>query len=271
MIDFLKENRVLGAVYLINQEIGRLFHSEGADEARRLLAALPRKDSREGLDYRQHWSYDAGQGCPEEEFESFCESLKDEACAQNALFGRNSVLVKSAPEAAVSSTVQALAKDVPSTLQTDILKLVMEKLPSDANFEKIEQLLPPDPAGKDISDPIKNGRHALLRRWASIDPAAAANYVMSVPERMGPDAIGTIAEAVVMNDPAAGVVWAQKFPQGPYYDAAVSAVIPHVGDGYPAQCRELAAMISDPAVRERSLQICAEKEERGKRSRGIPH
>jgi hypothetical protein len=256
LIEFLYANDMRTAIPLMNEEMAKLFVSSRAAEARKLLVDLPDRKSPDGLGYRETWSYEAGRGCPESEFEAFCAALDDKAAAQNALLGRNLELVATDPKTAIYSTITQLQAKEHSTQVFDGIRKQMEKIPADADFASIEKLLPVE-KGEDTKNdsPIYAGRNGLLIRWAEVDPAAAANYVLDNSDRIGPERVGVIVNAVTLADPMSGLEWAGTFPEGPYRDAASAAVIPYVGDFQPEQALKLAEAITNPKLREENIKL----------------
>ena len=138
-------------------------------------------------------------------------------------------------------------------------------LPPGTSFEELEALLPLD--RQDGLDYTNLARHRLFRKWASADPAAAANYVLANPDRISPKVMGTVVEVVVRDQPAVGVDWVQNLPQGPYFDAAARVAVVHIADGNPKAAQELAALITDPAIQKESVDIIEAKQRRRERVR----
>ena len=266
LIEFLYANDMDAVMPLINKEMAKLFVSPRAAEARKLLIDLPDRKSPDGLGYRETWSYEAGRGCPESEFEAFCAALDDKAAAQNALLGRNLELVATDPEKAISSTVSQLLAKEHSTQIFNGIREQMAKIPADADFARIEKMLPVE-QGEDTKNtsPIHAGRNELLTRWAEVDPAAAANYVLDNSDRIGPERVGVIVASVAAADSMSGLEWAGTFPEGPYRDAASAAVIHYIGDFKPEEALKLAEAITDPKLREKSINLVKGKQERIKR------
>jgi hypothetical protein len=266
LIEFLHANNMRTALPLMEEEMAKLFVSPRAAEARKLLIDLPDRKSPDGLGYRETWSYEAGRGCPESEFDAFCAALDDKAAAQNALLGRNLERVATDPEKAISSTVSQLLTKEHSTMIFDGIRQQMAKIPADADFERIEKMLPVE-QGEDTKNtsPIHAGRNELLQRWAEVDPAAAANYVLDNSDRIGPERVGVIVGSVTRADWESGLEWTATFPEGPYRDAASAAVIPYIGDFKPQEALQLAETITDPKLREKSIALVKGKQERIKR------
>jgi hypothetical protein len=246
LIAYLQDHQIRSAAHLICDEIARLFASPRAAEARSLLSGVHVEPSSESEVILEGWSFSAGRDCPASEFETFYHSLPNERCAQDVLFGRNMDLMATDPVAAIRSTLQALQQQVGSFLEGDSLKQQLVILPANSNFEEIDKLLPPL---SESSSAIDSARSELVAKWAEVDPAAAANYVMASPDRMSPDKIGAIANVVLRKDLESGFDWVQTFPEGPYFDAAASAAIPFISSRWPEQSRQLAALIQDPKLR----------------------
>jgi len=268
LIEFLERNNVPGQ-YLIFDALSFLFKSSRGIEARQTLISLPIVTLDEQLksqgkkpNYREQWSFFAGQGCSERELIDFCTSLNDESCVQSAIFGRNLANAKIEPEVSISNTLNALKREVFSSQQNGILKKIVDEFPPDVNYAQIEKLFPPVTASTDTLDPISQGRVALLKKWAATDAIGAVNYVLSVPERMGPEQAATIAGEVARKNPSAGVDLAQQFPEGAYFDAAVGALMGYISESFPTQARELATQIQDKGIRDASLKTITEYEAR---------
>jgi hypothetical protein len=266
LIEFLYANDMDAAMPLINKEMAKLFVSPRAAEARKLLIDLPDRKSPDGLGYRETWSYEAGRGCPTSEFEAFRAALDDKAAAQNALLGRNLELVATDPETAIRSTITQLQAKEHSTQIFDCIRQQMAKIPADADFTRIEKMLPVE-KGEDTKNtsPIHAGRNELLTRWAEVDPAAAANYVLDNSDRIGPERVGVIVGSVTRADWMSGLEWVGTFPEGPYRDTASAAVIPYIGDFKPEEALKLAEAITDPKLREQSINLVKGKQERIRR------
>lgn len=266
LLVLLRKRNLLNAVTLLERAIEGLFLSERAIEARGVLADLPiltgAQASSPGFpDYRFSWSFTAGIGCPAEEISGFLAALKEETAVNHAMMGHYTTLAATEPAAAVQSALDLVREN---SVFSGTMRDVIENLPESADFAQIEQLLPAEASNEslesadgvnsetDRSDPI---RRALLREWAKFDPAAAANYVMSAPERLGPKHITPIVATVAIADLHKGLAWVQEFPPGPYYDAAVAGIIPYiVGSTYVTEAEDLASMIEDPILRERAMQ-----------------
>lgn len=271
LIEFLEKNNFPGDG-LISQAVASLLTSERAAEARKALISMSivtQATQQQSLgkerNYRERWSFYAGRGCPEIEFADFCAALRDESCVQSAIFGRNLAAASVDPESAISNTLHAIHRNVFSSHQNEILKQILEELPPDVNFSQIEKLFPPVVAGADPLDPVSLGRDGLLKKWASADALGAVNYVLSVPERLGPKEVAVISAEVAKSNPGAGVTLAQEFPDGLYYDAAVGSLMPYISGSFPTQSRELASRIQDPEIRKTSFRVITEQEARNAR------
>ena len=136
------------------------------------------------------------------------------------------------------------------------LAQIMANLPDDSDFGMLEQMLPDNESiNKDnliAVSVFQAARSDLLRRWATDDPAAAANYIIDNPQRLIPGEVVVVVEKVAMVDSLASYKWVQEFPSGTYYDSAAFAAIPYLAD-YPNEAASLAAKINDPALREKSF------------------
>ena len=265
LIKFLEADGMTVGVSLVNDQVSLLFRSPRAAEARAMLVELHEKLEPLTLSYREIWSYDAGRGCSEGELDSFRSALGDKACALNALLGRNLELASSDPQKAIASTLKALAEGISSSMVIVGFQDQIRKLPSDAKFEEIKQSFPVEKGYDELPvSPIHEGRDQLFEQWAMSDPAAASNYVMAHPERMGPETITTIAETVMSSDPLVGLEWVQNFPDGPYFDAAAYGAIPHISDNYLNESLKLASQIENQKLRQLSIELLQAKQRRRK-------
>lgn len=247
------------ATVAITREVEQLLASERAPEARALLI----KASRANDQNIQHptledWSYAAGHHCPAEAFESFHAELANNGCAQAALLGRNRTLARTDPEAAIRSTVKALTRDVHSMMRNQSLALLMrEELPAEVDFSKLEALMPP--GGTEESplhrSPAGQGRIELYRAWAGRNADVAADHILAHPERLDEGLVTIVAEEVAHERPESSVEWIERFPEGPYFDAAASGVLPHIRGFFPQEARAIVSRIQDPDLRERGRRI----------------
>ena len=256
LISYLSANGFSGAIGLIDHEMTGLFKSAASPEARAALLDLSSVPAKNGINYRQKWSFDAAMGCNAEQFNDFYSALGDAKSKHSAFLGRNLALASSDPGGALTATVQELLTQEHTNESSQILRLIIEALPPHTNLAEMEKLLP---ASKDGLDYIIDGRSALLRRWASEDSEAAGNYVMSHAERFQAASMSEIAESLALRSPSVGLEWVQKLPDGPYFDAAATGFIPHIADGYPSEARELAEMITNEALRAQSLLLIQRK------------
>jgi RNA polymerase sigma factor (sigma-70 family) len=260
LLDFLEHHKRLD-VMLISAEVEKLFNSSRAAEARELLVALPEsvtitrdrahKGGRQA--YRDFWSKAAGKTCPDGEFEAFCAALNCGSCAKEALYGRNLGLMKVDFEAAFSSSLEAYQSGVPSISGSDVLRdffMVEERL--DVDFGKIERLLPADERLGDV-------RHPLFRKWAEIDPIAAANYLIDARDRLDPIFAGAIVHGSSFRNGSEIIALASRFPEGPYLDhAAVHASMNYTQGGN--EIMELIQKIQDPELRAEALKHAEDRQ-----------
>jgi len=268
LLRFLKKNEFWGESTL-EREIAGVFGTSQADEARAMLLEIA--DTRTWTDlrgyktggdsYRETWSKAAGKSCPDGEFDSFCRALNSTSCAQEALFGRNERLFETDPVAALAATLESLEADMPSDSRTSsLLNLFEQDLPPGVNFANLEKLLPPGnrqtekESWQHSGDPVSGGREKLFEKWAKVDSVAAADYVLTNPDRCPPKLIQTISKTLNLNDPAIATKWVERFPAGPHFDAAADEAVWNLAMDHPDESLRLASRISDPKVKERALQ-----------------
>lgn len=261
LLAFLEQHRIYNG---INHAIADVISSPSATEARALLVDLPEGPANGSENLREKWSGEAGRGCPEAEFEAFQAALKCERCAQEALFGRNQTLMRTDAVAALDSTLQALESNVPSMNRSKSVWMLFEReLPMNVDFEALEKLLPNHTKTPAISrsDPkwhpgdwLQPGREQLFTKWAKVDSVAAANHVLTNPDRCPPKLIETISKALVLTDPAIAREWVERFPEGPHFDEAADEAVWNLAMDHPDEALRLTSRISNPEVKKRALQ-----------------
>ncbi len=254
LIKFMEDHELVSGVSVINNAVSELLRSPRAAEARTsLIDALKEGEVVKTNDNPlEQWCYEAGRGCPDDELKQFSAEIKNQSFRLSALLGRNLAMADTDARKAVSSTLTLLAeKDNGCGMDGQSLCDQIAKLPSDSDFQEIERLFPVgSEENRSAHSPIWSGYGILFGRWAREDPAAAANYVMANSERVGAEKIAGIAEVVALGDPLVALDWVQSFPDGAYFDQAASGVIPHIKDVHQKEALELAALISDPKLRE---------------------
>lgn len=256
LIKFMKENEISCGVDLINEAVSELLRSPRAAEARASLIGLTEGEMvKMNANPLEEWCYAAGSGCTNEELNQFCAEMTNNRLVVEALLGRNLVIADTDARQALSSSLKLLV-DKKNQCQLGSVSLMaqIKKLPLDSDFKEIERLFPVEKEENrtDHSD-IWSGYGDLFRRWAEKDPAAAANFVIESPERAGSDKISIIAGVVARGDPLVALEWVQNFPEGPGFDMAASGIISYINDEHPKEALELAALISEPKLREKAI------------------
>ena len=247
LTDFLAENDMKIAGYLIRDSIGELFASSFSADARKTLVDLT-IHAEPHHTYISGWCFKAGLGCEQEDASSLRGQIPEGSYAQEVTFGQNLKLARTNPKEAIVSTLDTLKSGPGSMSQEVILKQIMELLPTDSDFASIEALFPQ--SGSEDSS-IAAGRTGLFEKWAQKDPAAAANYVMEHPDRLEPRLISAIASVVVSGDKKVGLEWVQTFPEGPYFDEAAGATVPYLYQIWPDQTAQIIGLIQDPKLKEK--------------------
>jgi len=265
LLKFLSSHEMRYAVVKTDYAVEALFGTAKAAEARQLLVELPetakvreeRSYKSVGEPYRDRWSLAAGKTCPEDQFDSFIVALNCRLCAQEALYGRNLTLMRTDPEAAFTSSLEAFASGVPSISgRYGITMLFESELPPDVDFAKFEEQLPADGTlGKSDRPFVEIEAYTEIRQklfwyWAKIDPAGAANHVLANPDRLAPRLMEEVVGGYSYRDLDGLIGWVSGFPEGPYFDlAARSAAV--YARGRPG-IDELIQRIQDPKLRQQA-------------------
>ena len=248
LLDFLKTSGFAEFDLAFEKGWAPLFNSPGGDEARSLLIGLSTSSQ-----YRQLWSYYAGLGTPLEKFDEFCTGLQDSSCIKNALIGKSMQLVASDPVGAVSIALQA-KEDRERTSHSDlILENLMDSLPQDAPFPKIEALLSLQREGG--AEETEIARQHLFVKWAQSDVFAASRYAIENPNRSTPELFERMASMLAGKVFAEAIPWIQSLPRGPYSDAAIKGAISQMCQLYPVESDQLLTMVVDPKIRESCVSI----------------
>jgi RNA polymerase sigma factor (sigma-70 family) len=261
LLDFLDHNKRSDVLMQISAEVEKLFDSPLAAEARKLLVALPesvtitrdrafKSSGREA--YRDLWSKAAGKTCPDDEFEAFRAALNCASCAKEALYGRNLTLMRVDPEAAFISSLEAHQSGVPSLSGSEGLReLFMMEGRLSVDYEKLERLLP-------AAEPLGDVRYPLFRKWAEVDPVAAAKYLLDSRDRLDPSLAGAIVHGCSFRNRSEIIALVSRFPEGTYYDhAAVHASMTYTQGG--REIFELIRKIQDPELRAEALKHAEER------------
>lgn len=255
LLEYLDGNDMVAFANVIRDRVPDLFDSDHGPEARKLLADLTHRPAYEDEDILPMlggWCYRAALSVDEEGLEAFRNSLGDQRFITTASFGWNVQLAKSDPAEAMRSTLNLLASGESTYLGDDLLPLVINNIPSETNFAEIESLLPPLNSEMNSSE-IEKGRSRLLTKWAELDPAAVANFVIENPGRADPSEIKGITMAVMRNNWESGLEWVEYFPPGPYLDAAARAAVVKISRSRPEEALRYAAMIKNEELREQSM------------------
>jgi hypothetical protein len=267
LLELLDLHKMEYGIIKTTYAVAELFETARAAEARQLLTTLPetaqlvgeRSYQGGGKTYRDKWSHAAGKTCPADQFESFRAALNCKSCATEALYGRNETLMASDPEAAFTSSLEALKSRTPSISgRYGVTRLFEGELPAGIDFAKLEAQLPTDwpkvEAGRPgvEEDAMTAIRSKLFWNWAKIDPAAAANHVMAHPDRLAPGLMEDIVGGYSYKHHNDITAWVSTFPAGPYFDAAARSAAVYAR-GEPG-IGELIQKIQDPKMREEALE-----------------
>ena len=250
LIEFLHNHKIQNNV---SDEMQTFLESEDGSDARRLLADLPDTKSPEsGFNYLELWSEAAGRGCSEQEYLEIGVKLQSLKCQQDLLFGRSQTVVKNDALKGFSMATEQLNKGIPTVNAHRVLVKLANLLPEQSDFAVIEQLLNKvDPNNESL--PENQARTVMMHKWAQLDAAAAANFIMSDPERYGVHLIHPIADVVLVRELWNGIQWVQTFPDGPYFDVAARIAVDYLREKYPNEAEQLAKLIGNKEIRERVL------------------
>jgi hypothetical protein len=254
LLEFLDENNILNSV---EYEIRVILTSDLGAEARQTLILLPDTPSKDGRNYRERWSFNAGKGCPPEEFDSFCAALGSATCVQEAVFGYNVQLVAEEPIAALESALNQIDKGIETSARIGGLTTLLNEMPTNADFEQVAAKI----AGLDSKEPLSpfgGIQSALITRWSQVDPYGAAKYIMDEPDKFKPYNINYPVTEVMNRDLNKGIEWIQAFPDGPYFDAAAEIAVLRLRErGNHREAEILASQIGDPSSRKKYLKEAA--------------
>ncbi|WP_052573024.1 sigma-70 family RNA polymerase sigma factor [Haloferula sp. BvORR071] len=241
----------------IESELDTLFKSPQGHQARMALAELTKLAAAGKQDSRlEEWCYRAGKCAPAEpgDFEAFHAAISNPACAQEAMLGWSVVVSESDPEAAVAMVLEILKADLPSLDKGDHLKRLFmrdTRLPEDTDFAKLEAMFPPPSGETDVMkfQPQDWARSELFRVWGERDPEAAADYVMAHRDRCEFSLFQRIRSESTNSSVEEELAWANRFPPGPYFDAAGFTVADRLLWSHPDEALKLGARINNPEIR----------------------
>lgn len=232
---FVKESKSLSMETLMLEEMQKVFKSENSSVARlNLLAAILSESDNYIL---QQLCCFAVENCEESEFQEFIASiseLPDKSYVVTSKLSNLSNLSSHEPEYAVSQLKQMTGEIAESSIYSPLIEDIITKLPDSANFEKMATslLVPPlknsNPILKDIYENISI---SFFSRWASINPAEAANYVLGSTEKFGDSELNAIVGVVAKQDLNTAADWVKLFPPGRIYDGVASHLVDYLA-GY---------------------------------------
>ncbi|MGJ8644180.1 MAG: hypothetical protein ACSHX9_12295 [Luteolibacter sp.] len=201
-------------------------------------------------EFSEKLCWHVGEVCSQEEYDKLVRLSSAPSVIADLELGSNLSLVGSDPVAAVASTL-AYYRERKSGALT-ILDQLFQRLPPETDFAAVDALLPPSQREKDTP----HWQHAsLISAWGRADPSAAANYIVDNSDQFPPEMMVYVVAPYARDHTKNAIIWVQEFPPGPYFDAAVSAVVDQIGDTRFDKARELAARIGDPEIRNNSLRM----------------
>lgn len=254
IIDFTESRKLTSAKLTIELRIGALLRRPEASPNR--AAMIQALNSSQFQAQANDWCGSIGEGCDSKEFEQFTRELIDKNMVRHLTFGRNQTLVKTDPNTAISSSLGFIEGNGLSTIHVfSALPNIIQELPSEADFPHIEQIL--SDAGTGHKEEMDSMISRLFTKWGEYDPASAANYALSAPDKFPPSLMRGIVSKFTVAHPAEALEWIQNFPVGPYFDEAAFTVISEIGFAYPDTAEELADLISDPKTKNESMKIIA--------------
>ena len=225
---YLRTNGRLHTADRIMEGVKILFASERAPEARAALISMSGNgnDFGSSASWKRLWSYDAGLGCPVEEFDTFVSRL-DPISARNAVYGQSMAAASTDPIGALKAALGVYPLsgkderiDGGAIGQSEqVLAWIIAK----ATDSKLEELLTLLPSGVPAeSAGFKNAYCLAVKRIARSDMGAATAYVLNNAGRVPPEAMANLADGRQIDEVSA---WATGLPRGVFYDAAVQRLV----------------------------------------------
>lgn len=253
LLSFLEDNSMHYEANFVRRGLKSLLSTNGTVELREnlisVLVAREGANSRLSLDL-QSWFFSAAEGCSNEEWKDFHSQIDDRDCRNNAFFGWANRNAREHPYSAFSKCLDIMVSDGLGSSGEQVLVDVVKKFPMGVDYARMENLLSLNEGSKDS---MERARTELLKRWAFEDPSEAANYIMENSERISPEKIKIVVNTVLGDSKLDGEKWAEFFPNGPYFDAAASAVSVKLAISQPKKALVWANRIDDLQIRTESI------------------
>lgn len=256
LLEFMEDSGLSMEAGYVRRRLIALFDTEKAGEMRQLLASAVNLSFLYGVDNTQDdlmtWCYEAGKTPDKEQMDIFLAAMDIPTCQQSAQLGYYKELANDDPMGAYKGVLAILQSGTDSLMKNEALKGVVSSFPQGIklDYQAMESALPPDTS--EVSNPYDEARTEIMVRWAEVDPAGAANYIMNNPDRINPRRVKTIV-SIVIHSEADGIEWARNFSEGIYFDYAASAVVNRLARISPDVASEWANRIKDREIRQREL------------------
>ena len=212
-LDFLTEQGSDDLREWVLQEGAReLFSGGKAQAAREWLLTIEDGKLKERLCQRAGEAF-AGTG-----FEDYLDALQPAGihCQSALLTGYCKTLAMTDPEGAQRRFKELC---VPRRVAYSGMPEVMSVVPPTADFLKLASFV-----GADDKTLAKATRTAVLRSWASVDPAAAAEYVLANTPFVHADQMAVVVAQWAQTAPAAAAEWLANAPAGTPRDEGMAAL-----------------------------------------------
>ena len=100
--------------------------------------------------------------------------------------------------------------------------------------------------GRDLAQQARQALRNVLSAWVRVEPAAAADYVASLPSGKTQDeAVTAIANQFAATDAQGAIDWAQKLPSGPARQNALTNILSQWAEADPRAAADFALHASD--------------------------
>ena len=128
------------------------------------------------------------------------------------------------------------------------LRRVMSAMPPETDFAAVDAMLPNDRQGA-----ANSTRSSLLRRWASVDPQAALDYVAANPERVAADQLNVVLASWAGIHPRRAEDWVQQQTDPGLRSQGAHAMSTILENQSPRRAWDWALEIQDHDLREARL------------------
>ncbi|MGC4014578.1 MAG: hypothetical protein QM755_08710 [Luteolibacter sp.] len=233
-LDFLEKKRANDIRdWVIKTGAAELFIGEKASSAREWVVTLSNRQLRESFAALAGSAFKGTDA----EMKTYLTSFGSDDHGQSAtLVGYCSRLAQSDPDGALA-TFRALK---PPKVEMGGIAGVMAAMPPTADFVKISGTFPDD--SKSLA---KEARSSLLRAWASSDPKAAAQYVLSNSKVAFPAQMAVVVDTWADKDSGAAAAWLGALSAGACKDEGEAALVRHWNPRDPSKAWQYVGQVGD--------------------------